>query len=117
MMSGQPLREPEARAAAKVPRECAADELGRYNRIADAVIAEFARPTDAMIDAAYGLSGCSRHSNGSYNSVLRSRPSLGGATGRRPKSAYTCDLEFVRLSRHLMPDSDVSGETARHVRC
>jgi hypothetical protein len=80
MMSGQPLPEPEARVAAKVPRECAADELGRYNRIADAVIAEFARPTDAMIDAAYEPSACLRHSNGSYD-VRTAQPSL--ARGRR----------------------------------
>jgi hypothetical protein len=55
MMSGnlQSFRERAARAAAKVSGECAADDAGRYNRIADAVIAEFAKPTDAMIDAAY----------------------------------------------------------------
>ena len=31
----------------------AADDVDRYTRMADAVIAEFAKPTDAMIDAAY----------------------------------------------------------------
>ena len=55
MMSGdlQSFRERAARAVAKVSPECAADDVDRYNRIADAVIAEFAKPTDAMIDTAY----------------------------------------------------------------
>ena len=88
MMSGQPLPEPEARVAAKVPRECAADELGRYNRIADAVIAEFARPTDAMIDAAYEPSGCSRHSNGRESSMRPLPGSMMTAVGVCPISAH-----------------------------
>jgi hypothetical protein len=37
----QSFRERAARAVAKVSRECAADDADRYNRIADAVIAEF----------------------------------------------------------------------------
>jgi len=49
----QAFRERAARAAAKADRGCAAGEADRYTRIADAVIAEFAKPTDAMIDAAY----------------------------------------------------------------
>ncbi len=40
-------------AAAAADRGCAADDADRYTRIADAVIAEFAKPTDAMVDAAY----------------------------------------------------------------
>jgi hypothetical protein len=49
----QAFRERAARAVAKAARRCAADDVDRYTRIADAVIAEFAKPTDAMIDAAY----------------------------------------------------------------
>ncbi|MBA3517757.1 MAG: hypothetical protein H0T75_08985 [Rhizobiales bacterium] len=54
-MSGdlQTFRERAARAVAKAARGCAADDVDRYARMADAVIAEFAKPTDAMIDAAY----------------------------------------------------------------
>ena len=37
----------------KSARRRAADDGDRYTRMADAVIAEFAKPTDAMIDAAY----------------------------------------------------------------
>lgn len=47
------FRQRAARAIAKVAREAAADSTDRYIRMADAVIAEFAKPTDAMIDAAY----------------------------------------------------------------
>ena len=55
MMSGdlQAFRERAARAVAKVDRGSSADNADRYTRMADAVIAEFAKPTDAMIDAAY----------------------------------------------------------------
>jgi hypothetical protein len=49
----QAFRERAARAVAKAARGCAADDVDRYTRMADAVIAEFAKPTDAMIDAAY----------------------------------------------------------------
>ena len=49
----QAFRERAARAVAKVARGSAADDVDRYTRMADAVIAEFAKPTDAMIDAAY----------------------------------------------------------------
>jgi hypothetical protein len=49
----QAFRERAARAVAKVARGSAADNADRYIRMADAVIAEFAKPTDAMIDAAY----------------------------------------------------------------
>jgi hypothetical protein len=49
----QAFRERAARAVAKVARGSAADNADRYTRMADAVIAEFAKPTDAMIDAAY----------------------------------------------------------------
>ena len=49
----QAFRERAARAVAKVARGSAADNAARYIRMADAVIAEFAKPTDAMIDAAY----------------------------------------------------------------
>jgi len=41
-----------ARAVARADRGCAGGDADRYTRIADAVIAEFAKPTDAMIDAA-----------------------------------------------------------------
>ncbi|MCJ7787232.1 MAG: hypothetical protein MUP20_00730, partial [Methyloceanibacter sp.] len=49
----QAFRERAARAVAKVARGSAADNADRHIRMADAVIAEFAKPTDAMIDAAY----------------------------------------------------------------
>ena len=49
----QAFRERAARAVAKATRGCGADDVDRYTRMADAVIAEFAKPTDAMIDAAY----------------------------------------------------------------
>ena len=49
----QEFREKAARAVAKVARGSAADNADHNTRIADAVIAEFAKPTDAMIDAAY----------------------------------------------------------------
>jgi hypothetical protein len=54
-MSGdlQAFRERAARAVAEAARGCGADDVDRYARMADAVIAEFAKPTDAMIDAAY----------------------------------------------------------------
>jgi hypothetical protein len=45
------FRERAARAVAKAARGCGG--VDRYARMADAVIAEFAKPTDAMIDAAY----------------------------------------------------------------
>ena len=47
------FRQRAARAIAKVDRESADDRAHRHMRMADAVIAEFAKPTDAMIDAAY----------------------------------------------------------------
>jgi hypothetical protein len=47
------FRQRAARAVAKVDRESAADSADRHMRMAGAVIAEFAKPTDAMIDAAY----------------------------------------------------------------
>jgi hypothetical protein len=47
------FRQRAARAVAKVDRESAADSADRHMQMADAVIAEFAKPTDAMIDAAY----------------------------------------------------------------
>jgi hypothetical protein len=47
------FRQRAARAIANVARESAADSADCYIRMADAVIAEFAKPTDAMIDAAY----------------------------------------------------------------
>jgi hypothetical protein len=47
------FRERAARAAANADRGRAAGDADRYTRMADAVIAEFAKPTDAMIDAAY----------------------------------------------------------------
>jgi hypothetical protein len=50
----QAFRQRAARAVAAVARASAADDdADRYERMADAVIAEFAKPTDAMIDAAY----------------------------------------------------------------
>ncbi len=49
----QAFRERAARAVAKVDRGAAANNADPYTRMADAVIAEFAKPTDAMIDAAY----------------------------------------------------------------
>jgi hypothetical protein len=49
----QAFRERAARAVAKVARGSAADNADHNTRMADAVIAEFAKPTDAMIDAAY----------------------------------------------------------------
>ena len=54
-MSGdlQDFRERAARATAKAAHGSDADNADRYARISDAVIAEFAKPTDAMIDAAY----------------------------------------------------------------
>jgi hypothetical protein len=45
------FRERAACAAAKAHR--AAGDADRYTCMADAVIAEFAKPTDSMIDAAY----------------------------------------------------------------
>ena len=45
------FRKRAAYAAAKADR--AAGDADRYTRMADAVIAELAKPTDAMIDAAY----------------------------------------------------------------
>jgi hypothetical protein len=47
------FRQRAAIAVARVARLSAADNANRYARMADAVIAEFAKPTDAMIDAAY----------------------------------------------------------------
>ena len=41
------------RAAAKADRGCTVGDADRYTPIVDAVIAEFGKPTDAMIDAAY----------------------------------------------------------------
>ena len=49
----QEFREKAARAVAKVARGSAADNADHNTRMADAVIAEFAKPTDVMIDAAY----------------------------------------------------------------
>ena len=49
----QAFCEKAARAVAKVARGSAADNADHNTRMADAVIAEFAKPTDAMIDAAY----------------------------------------------------------------
>jgi hypothetical protein len=49
----QAFRKRAARAVAKVARGADANNADLYTRMADAVIAEFARPTDAMIDAAY----------------------------------------------------------------
>ena len=49
----QAFRERTARAVAKVARGSTADNADHYARMADAVIAEFAKPTNAMIDAAY----------------------------------------------------------------
>ena len=46
------FRERAGRAAAKADRGCTVGDADRYTRIVDAVIAEFAEPTDAMIDAA-----------------------------------------------------------------
>ena len=42
-----------ARAVENSYRGAADDDAGRWVRIADKVIMEFARPTDAMIDAVY----------------------------------------------------------------
>ena len=47
------FRQRAVRAIAKVDRESAEDSAHRHMRMADAVIAEFAKPTNAMIDAAY----------------------------------------------------------------
>src|SRR6266849_4045127 len=47
------FRERAGRAAAKADRGCTVGDADRYTPIADAVIAEFAKPTDTMIDAAY----------------------------------------------------------------
>ena len=50
----QAFRQRAARAVVTVAHVSAADDdADRYKRMADAVIAEFAKPTDAMIDAAY----------------------------------------------------------------
>jgi hypothetical protein len=49
----QTFRERAARAVAEADRKCPADDVDRHTRLADAAIAEFATPTDAMIDAAY----------------------------------------------------------------
>jgi hypothetical protein len=46
----QAFRERAARAVAKA---AGGDDVNRHSRMADAVIAEFAKPTEAMIDAAY----------------------------------------------------------------
>ena len=42
------FRERAARAVAGADRGCAAGDADRYTRIADAVVAEFAKPTDAI---------------------------------------------------------------------
>ena len=47
------FRQRAAQAIAKVDRESADDRAHRHLRMADAVLAEFAKSTDAMIDAAY----------------------------------------------------------------
>lgn len=47
------FRRRAALAVAKVARGSAADNADRHIRMADAVIAEFAKPTEDMIDAAY----------------------------------------------------------------
>lgn len=47
------FRRKAALAVAKVARGSEADDMDRYIRMADAVIAEFAKPTEDMIDAAY----------------------------------------------------------------
>jgi hypothetical protein len=49
----QAFRERAAEAVAKIARGSDANNADLYTRMADAVVAEFARPTDAMIDAAY----------------------------------------------------------------
>ena len=49
----QAFRQRAALAVAAVARGSAADNTDRYSLMADAVIAEFAKPTDVMIDAAY----------------------------------------------------------------
>jgi len=49
----QSFRERAARAVAKVARGSTADNADHYARMADAVIAVVAKPTNAMIDAAY----------------------------------------------------------------
>ena len=43
----QTFRERAARAVANADRGCAADQVDRYTRMADAVIAEFATPTSS----------------------------------------------------------------------
>ena len=43
----QTFRERAAREVANADRGCSADQVDRYTRMADAVIAEFAKPTDA----------------------------------------------------------------------
>jgi hypothetical protein len=47
------FRRRAALAVAKVARESAGDNADRHIRMADAIIAEFAKPTEDMIDAAY----------------------------------------------------------------
>ena len=47
------FRQRAALAIAKVARDSSADNADLYSRMADAVIAEFEKPNDAMIDAAY----------------------------------------------------------------
>ena len=54
-MSGdlRSFRNRAALAIEKAAQRSAPDDADRYASMADAVIAEFAKPTDAMIDAAY----------------------------------------------------------------
>ncbi len=49
----QSFRDRAAQAIKKAARASAADDVERWARMADAVIAEFEKPTAAMIDAAY----------------------------------------------------------------
>ena len=49
----QVFRRKAALAVAKVARGSESDNADRHIRMADAVIAEFAKPTEDMIDAAY----------------------------------------------------------------
>jgi len=51
--AAQAFRRKAALAVAKIARGSGADNADRHIRMADAVIAEFAKPTEDMIDAAY----------------------------------------------------------------
>jgi hypothetical protein len=98
----QAFRERAARAVAKVARGYAADNADRYIRMADAVIAEFVKPTDAMIDAAYEAvrfdEAWAINSRRDFVKAMKAmvRHTLGKQITARPRSARpTCSAGII----------------------